>query len=117
MSSNIRTYLFSIGKNKFAELTRYWNKNIDDINYNVPDHSLLPGETELKNDLIILSEAALLQMGNPCKELLQLYYYHKKSMSEIAELLGYQNEHTARNKKYRCLGQLKEMVEARLKRN
>jgi RNA polymerase sigma-70 factor (ECF subfamily) len=56
-------------------------------------------------------------MGNPCKELLILYYYHKKSMSEIAELLGYQNGHTARNKKYRCLGQLKEIVEEQMKKN
>jgi len=114
MSSNIRTYLFSIGKNKHAELTRYWNKNIDNVELNISDHS---EESDLLNDLISLSESELMKMGSPCKELLQLYYYHKKNMSEIAEILGYLNDHTARNKKYRCLGQLKEMVEEQLKKN
>ena len=116
MKSNIRTYLFSIGKNKFAELNRHWNKNTPDINSNIPDHSMLPDEGD-QDDLVQLSEKVLMQMGNPCKELLILYYYHKKSMTEIAKLLGYQNGHTARNKKYRCLGQLKELVEEQLKKN
>jgi len=115
MKSNIRTYLFSIGKNKFAELNRHWNKNTPEINNNIPDSSPLPGETE-QADLAKLSEKALMQMGNPCKELLILYYYHKKSMTEIAEVLCYQNGHTASNIKYRCLGQLKGLVEEKMKK-
>jgi RNA polymerase sigma factor (sigma-70 family) len=117
MKSNIRTYLFSIGKNKFAELNRHWNRNTPDINVNIPDDGLSPGETEQDDELVKLSEKALMQMGNPCKELLILYYYHKKSMTEIAEILGYQNGHTARNKKYRCLGQLKEIIEEQMQKN
>lgn len=115
MKSNIKTYLFSIGKNKFAELNRHWNRSTPEINNNIPDNS--PEEVEQDNELVQLSEKALMEMGNPCKELLILYYYHKKSMTEIAEMLGYQNGHTARNIKYRCLGQLKELVEEQMKKN
>jgi RNA polymerase sigma-70 factor (ECF subfamily) len=117
MSSNIRTYLFAIGKNKYSELTRYWNKNINTPNFKIPDNSFLSEGNEQNNDLINLSEKLLMQMGSPCKELLELYYYHKKTMSEIAKILGYKDEHSTKNKKYRCLGQLRELVQEELRKN
>ncbi len=48
-------------------------------------------------------------LGNPCKQLLTTFYFEKKSLREIADELQIE-ENTARNKKYRCMEKLREMV-------
>ena len=118
MNANIKTYLYAVGKNKFSELKRHSNKTTSEIDYDiVQDNSSLYGDTEKTNELIRYSEKALQRLGNPCKELLEFYYYHKKSMHEITELLGYKNEGSARNQKYKCLIRLKEIFHEELKKN
>lgn len=44
-----------------------------------------------------------------CQKLLK-YFYDKKSMSDIAQLMGLKNEHTARNRKYRCQKSLEVLI-------
>ncbi len=106
ISSNIKTYLFGIAKNKALELCRD-KKNIatDDIslivNYVVQDN-----EENLLEHQISTALIALDQLGDPCKSVLQLYYYHDKSMEEITEKMGYKNVDTTKNQKYKCLKRL-----------
>lgn len=110
MKSNMKTYLFAIGKNKFAELNRK-KKHTMAI---TPENSVDVTDTEdlsseKTDQLILLSKKALEKLGAPCKTLLELYYYHKRTMSEIAQSLGYKNEDSAKNQKYKCLNRLKEI--------
>ena len=44
-----------------------------------------------------------------CKSLLKLFYFEKKSMEEISELINI-TDASARNKKYRCMQKLKTIV-------
>lgn len=116
MSSNFKTYLYAVGKNKFSELKRQSERNTTEINDDLPDSG--NHEEEDRNiKLIQLSEKALIILGNPCKDLLELYYYHKKSMNEIAELLGYKSEGSTKNQKYKCLLRLKEIFQEEMKKN
>ena len=117
MNSNIKTYLYAVGKNKYSELKRQWNKNTAKMDYNMPDISISHEDAERDSLLVNFSEKALTLLGNPCKELLELYYYHKKSMIEIAEIQGYKNESSAKNQKYKCLIRLKEIFQEELKKN
>ncbi|HWP82361.1 MAG TPA: sigma-70 family RNA polymerase sigma factor [Bacteroidota bacterium] len=76
-----------------------------------PSHSAL-------EDLIESQEAtairhALEELGDPCKTLLLLYYWEEKSMSEIAEQMGFANAETAKSKKYQCKKALEEIVRKR----
>jgi DNA-directed RNA polymerase specialized sigma24 family protein len=90
-------------------------RNIDN---NLPDFEEIAGnDPESREELIELSKACLLKLGDPCKQVLESYYYHRKSMQEIALWLGYKNEQTARNQKYKCLLRLREIFrqEARKK--
>jgi len=48
------------------------------------------------------------QMGDKCKSILSLFYFEEKSMSEIAEAMGYQVA-SAKNEKYRCMERLKSL--------
>ena len=55
-------------------------------------------------------EACMVKMGNPCKTLLELYYYHKCRMIEIAERLGYNTADVAKNQKAKCMKRLRKLL-------
>ena len=50
------------------------------------------------------------KLGEPCRKLLILFYYENQSMREILNHLPYENEQVVRNKKYKCLQQLTEIM-------
>ena len=52
---------------------------------------------------------AFKNLGEPCKELLTNYYFEKKSLKDIAQILNIE-ETTIRNKKYRCMEKLRSLV-------
>jgi RNA polymerase sigma factor (sigma-70 family) len=49
-------------------------------------------------------------LGETCKKILVMYYYENHSMKEILAALHYENEQVVRNKKYKCLKKLEELV-------
>ena len=49
-------------------------------------------------------------LGDHCKKILVLYYYENQSMKEILAALHYENEQVVRNKKYKCLKKLEELI-------
>jgi len=107
----MKTYIFGIGKNKLMEMMRRRNNmsvQIDeelmeatDIYYGVFD--------EIYESKLSQIEQCLRQIGDPCKTILQHYYYQKKSMQNIADLLDYKNSETVKNLKYKCLMRLKKI--------
>jgi RNA polymerase sigma factor (sigma-70 family) len=56
-------------------------------------------------------------LGDMCRQLLTLYYYHKLSLSEIASRLGYKSEVVVKSKKYKCKQFLVEKVKTRANLN
>lgn len=50
------------------------------------------------------------ELGDTCRKILLLFYYENLSMREILETLHYENEQVVRNKKYKCLKQLEQMI-------
>ncbi len=115
-TSQVKTYLFSIGKNKINEYLRskerrnysrqseqFVDDELFDVNSN-EDH-----EKELTR-----VEASLEEIGEPCKSILLQVYYQKKSMQEISDSLGYKNPETVKNLKYKCLQRLKKIYNSDL---
>lgn len=52
------------------------------------------------------------KLGAVCKKLLLLVYYEDMNMKDILKLMpDYSNEQVLRNKKYKCMKQLEEMIE------
>ena len=72
-----------------------------------PMASLISGE-EKKMVLEVLS-----LVGDQCKELLIATIYHEMTMKDVVAQGNYSNEQIARNKKYKCLKRLKELVAER----
>ena len=48
--------------------------------------------------------------GKKCLDLLRGFYYEKLAMKDIAEKLGYSNEHSATVQKYKCLEKIRETI-------
>ncbi len=70
---------------------------------------------EKRNSDFILMEHALNKIGEPCKSLLEAYYFQKKNMPEIAVAFGYTNADNAKTQKYKCLVRLKKIFFAQYK--
>ncbi|MCB0587363.1 MAG: hypothetical protein KDD06_18845, partial [Phaeodactylibacter sp.] len=49
-----------------------------------------------------------------CRTILELFYFERKSMSELAEQLGYANAHSVTEQKRRCMERLNYAVVNRL---
>jgi len=106
LTSDLKTYLFAIGKNKIREL-RDAGRRFREMQekYEVTEDE----DKQEKEVLFEQLELSLDQLGDPCKRLLELYYYYKKSLVEIAETLDYKNSDTVKNLKYKCLGRLRKL--------
>ena len=53
--------------------------------------------------------AALDQLGEPCRSLIKAFYHNDKSMQEIAADFGYTNPDNAKTQKYKCLTRLRKL--------
>ena len=110
LNSSEKTYLFAIGKNKILEMKRASNKltEIDNLEESLPDVSF---DEDEQVDPKHLKRVALCmeKLGEPCVSLLKEFYYHCRSMEEIAKLLDYKNTDSAKNQKYKCLQRLRKL--------
>ena len=116
MKSNIKTYLFAIGKNKASEYRRRRAKNTSLLDYQGQQEEESTEKMESQERMITLSKECLNIMGDPCKRLLELYYYHKRNMQQIANEMGYKNENSTKNQKYKCLEKLRALFKMKIKR-
>jgi len=115
LKSTIKTYLFSVGKNLAWQNRRKEARNQKlSSEYYLQLHVRERNEDDFlveENNLELISQC-FNRLGDPCRSLLDLFYYKKKSMEEIAVELNYKNAETAKNQKYKCMERLRKMVEA-----
>ena len=52
------------------------------------------------------------RLGETCKKILLLFYYENLPMKDIVNATDFENDQVVRNKKYKCLKQLEQMLEA-----
>ena len=110
MVSSIKTYLFGIGKNLAHENMRKAKRitSIDQKEW-LREHLVDDHQAPEDNNALAIARAAVSQLGDPCRKLVELYYYQKKSMQEISVLLNYKNADTAKNQKYKCMEKLRKL--------
>jgi RNA polymerase sigma factor (sigma-70 family) len=118
LNGSVKTYLFAIGKNKIMELRRA-DKKIDasrDVeNIDLPDEP--DNEKQLKERHLQIVQRCLEKIGEPCRTMLELYYYHNTGLEALAETMHYKNSDTVKNLKSRCLLRLRELVTEELKKH
>lgn len=107
---SLKSYLYGIARNKSLSRKDYLKKHTDDsslILFGVVERAVEP---ELNLARIGQLTQGLEEMGDPCKTLLQLFYYRKMSMIDIGEEMGYKNSDTVKNQKYKCIKRLQKIV-------
>lgn len=117
LTCSINTYVFSICKHLWYKklqkqsrepITLLDNTGNDEDDDDLPYQEDVDAhqEREMHYDQL---DAALEQIGEPCRSLLKAYYHHDKSMQEIAADFGYTNPDNAKTQKYKCLTRLRKI--------
>ncbi len=109
--AGIKTYLYSIGKNKLLADTRKNSK----ISYQeeIDEDELFEAlEDDNQEDEVRINKIKKLvsELGEPCSEILRLFYFNNLSNDEIAEVMRYKNGNTVKNLKYKCIQRIKNQL-------
>lgn len=109
--AGIKTYLYSIGKNKLLADSRRKSK----ISYQeeLEEEELfedIEEEGPEKRIRIEKIKKIVAELGHPCSEILKLFYFNNLTNDEIAEVMGYKNGNTVKNLKYKCLQRIKNQL-------
>jgi RNA polymerase sigma factor (sigma-70 family) len=105
--ADAKSYLYGVARNKAYEIMRQKKPNVS-----FDEHPLLltyinnEEDNGISEEAITLANEALVHLGQPCQNILELYYYQNKSMDEITTIHGYKNTDTTKNQKYKCLKRL-----------
>ncbi|MDJ1479016.1 sigma-70 family RNA polymerase sigma factor [Cytophagaceae bacterium YF14B1] len=118
LSSSVKTYLFAIGKNKLHEnqVARERDLKIQQFEQDKIKDGFqlenLEGETsEEKEGMYKMLEKALIELGEPCRTVLEMYYYQDLSIEELATKMDYKSTDSAKTQKYKCLTRLKKIFQ------
>jgi len=105
------TYVYSISRNLWFEQLRKRKKENEfaDIE-KYTSVSISVDYYEEEPDLYELVSKAIESLGDPCKELLELYYFENHPWETVASLMGYSTAASARNQKYKCLERIREQI-------
>jgi len=113
--SSIKTFLFALNRNIWLnELKKRQRSAIREMKF----ENAKPVEDEAISEYIVAREGRQLVMdlvnklGTTCQQILVAFYYQNLSMSEILSQLNYENEQVVRNKKYKCMKKLEELIAA-----
>lgn len=111
--SSVKTFLFSLNRHLWLnELKRKGRALAREEKYEKGQERVATdaGESlaarEDKQKVYNLLE----QLGENCKKILLLFYYENMPMKEILEQTDYDSEQVVRNKKYKCLKQLEQLI-------
>ena len=110
--SSIKTFLFALNRNLWLnELKKRGRAQKREMKYSAQ----APSEVNTEEAAVYHQNIKVLmdlvdQLGETCKKILLLYYYENRSMKEILTTLDYDNEQVVRNKKYKCLKKMEQLV-------
>ena len=111
LTSTLKTYLFAIGKNITRARHRRKIKEQETLSKIPMGEAAHNQENAQRDEQIDLLKKGMLKLGDPCRKLLELFYYQKLTMQEICHEMQYKNPDTAKSKKYKCVQRLMKLVD------
>lgn len=111
LTAKLDTFLYGICLNVWREELKQKGKS----NFEIPTEYLIADETDWealfeKEKKLKKVEEMLYQLGNPCLELLKLFYFQSMRVKEIAKKMGYKSENSVKVQKYKCIERAKKMM-------
>lgn len=114
LTSTLKTYLFSIGKNLFREKFRDKHNQVvhleDHQNHIEQDIDTSIMDAYQNEYQKILVRKLLNEIGDPCRTLLELMFIKGYSTEAVVREMGYSDERVVRKRKSLCLKQLRKMA-------
>lgn len=113
--SSVKTFLYALTRNTWLnELKRKGRADVREMKFEKEKDTIdedaaqkIAGRESRKQVMDVVEK-----LGEQCKKILLAYYYEDRSMKEIVDIAGYDSEQVVRNKKYKCLKQLEQMLTA-----
>ena len=107
----IGAFIFSVGRNFWINKVKKDQKQAklsEEVTHERWEENIL-------HDIITEERAALVRkvfskMGEKCRELLTYTIFHRYSMHEVCELMGFSTENAAKTRNYKCKQQLIKLV-------
>jgi RNA polymerase sigma factor (sigma-70 family) len=113
--SSIGTFLYALTRNTWLnELKKRGRAKLRDEKFEKGkettgmDVSHFIIHREMKSQLMHLVDS----LGETCKKILLAFYFENLPVKDILKILDYENEQVIRNKKYKCLKQMEQMISA-----
>lgn len=111
-TARISTFVFATVKNMWLRRIARSKREVASDMQNDPTPS---NEKSVLDDMIETEEAAAVSialntLGDPCRQLLLLYYWEELSMDDIAVQMGFANADTVKSKKYQCKKALEKLL-------
>ncbi|MCU0431906.1 MAG: sigma-70 family RNA polymerase sigma factor [Bacteroidia bacterium] len=107
LRSSLKTWMYAVCRNRWLKQLQRSGRVVSITDFEPVEPVELPNENEERTDAHRQLKDALNRMGGPCRKLLLLYYYFRKSMEEIAAEMNYSGADSAKNQKYKCLQRLR----------
>lgn len=114
LTSKLSTYLVGISLNRLRNLLRKENRSeqfvqfsseLFENSFNLPDDN-----DNGKEEKLMIVDSILDTIQERCKQLLKLFYFEKKSMQEISEIMNFSSMQSAKTQKYKCLEKAHQMA-------
>ena len=111
LSSSLKTYIYAVSKRIWLKRrqkekrTEEWGEDNNVMDDTAEEWERLMQKQEAFNRM----DESLHLLGEPCRGLIEAYYFKKMQMHEIAEAFKYTNADNAKTQKYKCLMRLKKL--------
>ncbi|MFT3901934.1 MAG: sigma-70 family RNA polymerase sigma factor [Niabella sp.] len=111
LNCQIKTYLYAVARRLWLKRLHQSHRFTDEI---LDSDAVVSAEQDMaeheeKNAEYEMMHEAITSLGEPCRSLLEAFYFKKKNMQDIAEAFGYTNAENAKTQKYKCLVRLKKI--------
>jgi len=114
---NIRNYLYTscinlwISKRKKSSREEFYSEGLKQLSFidNVNE------EVEYRESLNIAAKKAIANLSKKCKEIINLFYFEKRNMKDIADMMNFSDFNVAKTTKSRCFKKLMMEAESILK--
>lgn len=112
--SGIKTYLFGIGQNLAYDYLRAQRRKVHEpeeiLFRHVVDDSDQEDKMQFEEDLRRAMQALDL-LGEPCKSILQLFYFEHQPLEAICQCMNYKSKGSIKVQKCKCLQRLRKLME------
>jgi len=111
LTCKIKTFVYSVCRRlwlkRLAEKNRFGGK-VNDYEDFLSFEEEGDAIDEQEHQYQMMTES-MVQLGEPCKTILEDFYIKKMSMQQITSKMGYTNTANAKNQKYKCMLRLKKI--------